>query len=154
MGMMHLRTLCNIYIPLLLWNNKQNQIHFWECYYKNVFNHFMVLVLYLIIYFYVFSCNYSFLFAVCFCVCVLFSVFESLLGSSVLVDIIIMVMIIFSLTHFFSVIFFSGSFQWHTVSTLSILLFSLKKQSRLQTGLQQHILLCRHCKYLFCQKKK
>lgn len=71
-------TLCAIYIPLLLWNNKQNQIHFWECYYENVFDHFMVLVLYLVIYSYLCSCNYSLFFAVGFfvCVCVVFSFWE------------------------------------------------------------------------------
>jgi hypothetical protein len=115
-------TLCNIYIPLLLRNNKQNHIHFWECYDENAFNHFMVLVLYLIIYLYLCSCNYSLFFAVCFCVCVLFSVFESLLGSSVLVFIINMVMIIFSLTHIFS--FFSPLAVWN--------------------GTQ-----CQHCQYCF-----
>jgi hypothetical protein len=119
---MYNSTLCNIYIPLLLWNNKQNQIHLWECYYENMFNHFMVL--YLIIYFCVVTIIACFLLFAFVCVCVL-SLFESLLGSSVLVFIIIIiVMIIFSLTHFFSV-FFSGSLQWHIVSTLSIPLVSL-----------------------------
>lgn len=34
--------LCPVHIPLLLRNNKQNQIHLQEYHYENVFNHFIV----------------------------------------------------------------------------------------------------------------